>query len=108
MFHSAEDSEKTHILEKIASPRIKQMANRIVSRNFGRENQLSFHGEFTDHIEKVKNVTSEETVTGFRNDHKFSVQECLEELSVIKKRKSELNAHQKETIEWLYDYIKTL
>ncbi len=108
LFHSAEDSEKTHILEKIASPRIKQMANRIVSRNFGRENQLSFHGEFTDHIEKVKNVTSEETVTGFRNDHKFSVQECLEELSVIKKRKSELNAHQKETIEWLYDYIKTL
>jgi len=101
------DDANDEILEKIRSPRIKKLANRILHR-------MSHHKPFEIKemenclgLNRLRSSEKEEQIIGYKNDTKFNCEQGLRELNDTLKETENPSEDTKEMLQWLKDYIKS-
>jgi len=104
---------KIKSIQKIKSPRIKILANRILARNFAdmkeHPNQTGYsqHPEFNQHMGRLKSSLEKDQIIGYKNDIKFNYTQGLEALIATKKAILNPDQDQKQMLGWLKRYIET-
>jgi exodeoxyribonuclease-1 len=110
--------DKIKSIQKIKSPRIKILANRILARNLadmkGHTSQTEssqnpeFNQQFNQHMDRLKSSLEKDQIIGYKNDVKFNYRQGLEALIETKKTLLNPNQDQKQMLEWLKRVIETL
>jgi exodeoxyribonuclease-1 len=106
-FHSSADKNKAAVCDTFANGRVKEMAARILLRNF--EDHSSVRNKaYTDHLRRLLSQSSEDHIVGFRNDVKYGVVQGMRDLREIQEQEKELTPLQKEILVWLKCYLEQL
>ncbi len=113
LFHGALKNSKPDyngfkILEKIESPRIKNLAKRILYRNFKNETWQTGEIEQTLNLNKLRSYLKEDQIPGYKNDIKYNCNQGLEELKEIEQENLNPDEDTKKMLQWLKKYIKNL
>ncbi len=104
-FQKASDQEKPKIVSRLKSPRIQNLAGRILSRNF--KDLIYDNPEFEDHVDRLISSAERQTpVKGYRNDEKNSLRNARKQLNEI--MASDLGPDQQRVFNWLRKYLETL
>ncbi len=98
MFHQAGADEKSTILEQLKSDRVRQLARRILMRNFNMAEGNDLNAVFGRH--------EEDQIVGYKNDVKFNRQMGMDELSDLNQTLENPDPEQKKMLEWLASYIQ--
>ncbi|MFH2058447.1 MAG: exonuclease domain-containing protein [Pseudomonadota bacterium] len=106
LFHQAGNDEKSLILEQIKSPRIQQLAHRILMRNFNDRADLTYRAEYDQYIKRLVSDKKSDHFMGYKGDVKYNCMQGLKELKELKIELSNPNHEQTKMLEWLYVYIK--
>jgi exodeoxyribonuclease-1 len=107
-FHSSEDKNKAAACETFANGRVKEMATRILLRNFEDHSSIVGNKEYTDHLRRLLSQSSEDHIVGYRNDVKYDVVQGMRDLREVQEREKELTPLQKEILIWLKCYLEQL
>ncbi|MCK5686210.1 exodeoxyribonuclease I, partial [bacterium] len=102
------DFFESEILEKISSPRIKTLTNRLIYRNFKNKKWNTKDVELTLCLQKLTSSLKEDQITGYKNDIKFNRKMGLLELKEVEKEMVTLDDDTKRMLLWLKKYIKNL
>lgn len=113
-FHKAVETSDTpppdlyeHVSNTIQSPRIKNLARRILLRNFSLENQSETDDVLG--IARLRSSLEEDQIIGYKNDTKRSQLDGLQQLEILKKKiKEPLDEKSLKLVSWLDDYIRSL
>jgi exodeoxyribonuclease I len=106
-FHSAEDKNKAAVCKTFVNGRVKEMANRILSRNF--EDLSTFKNlAYEDHLKRLVSKSPEDQILGYRNDVKYGAVQGMRDLREIQEQKKELTPLQKKILAWLKSYLDPL
>lgn len=107
-FHRLVSKKQFDAVDRIQNKRVRQLANRIVYRNF----PGSFGGEEENRdvclLEKLRSDKPDDRIIGFRNDEKLNVKKALQELDKIKTGDRTLSVTDREILEWLEEYLTRL
>ncbi|MDA8134988.1 MAG: exonuclease domain-containing protein [Desulfobacteraceae bacterium] len=106
LFHLAGKDQKYGIVDRIQSPRIKVLANRILDRNFSKGPLQAASKEYQSHLDQLRSVSEANKIKGYRGDTKYSRYEALEELKELESTLLDPGPDQKKMLAWLNDYIK--
>ncbi len=106
-FHNAPDAEKYLAMEKISSPRIQRLAERILARNFDDHPAAGKNDSAAClRMEALKTDNdNREAIIGFRNDQKLTCGDALIQLDKLKEALASPDAEQLKMLEWLRQYL---
>jgi len=108
LFHNASDQEKIKQCTMIKSSRIRDLAYRVIFRNFyDTAESSSLMKNYTEFMEQIRAAGPDNLMKGFRNDIRFTRREAAEEIGLLRD-KNELDPEQLELLDWLESYIKIL
>ena len=107
-FHGSEDKNKAAACEIFVNVRVREMANRILLRNFEDHSSIVRNKEYTDHLRRLLSQSSEDQILGYRNDVKYDVVQGMRDLREIQEQEKELTPLQKEILAWLKCYLESL
>ena len=108
LFHSLSIGEKAQACDGFESRRIREMARRIMDRNYGGASHALSQG-FLTHMERLAGNLPGEAVRGYKNDTKYTCEEALEELAEIRSQgETDFEPVQIEILDWLEGYIPGL
>lgn len=105
-FHSSKN--KPLECESFSSGRVKDMANRILLRNFEDLPSMGENKAYTDHLRRLLSKSPEDQIKGVRNDVKYGVVQGMRDLREIQEQEKELTPLQKEILAWLKCYLEKL
>ena len=113
LFHKAlkkfkPDDQEHGILKKIKSPRIKNIANRIIYRNFKNKNRQTEAIEQSLGLNKLRSSLTQDQIVGYKNDIKFNQSLALKELKEAQQENLNPDADTKKMFLWLKEYIEAL
>lgn len=107
LFHKTGNDLKHGIIDQIQSPRIRALALRILERNFLEEPFHTKSKDYQFHLDKLRSFSEEHKIKGYRGDTKYNCSQGFEELKELENNTLLNNdAHQKEMMAWLKEYIK--
>lgn len=106
LFHQSSKDEKALTLEQIKSPRIQQLAQRILMRNFNEIGDLIYGVEYDQYIKRLGSDQESDHLIGYKGDMKYNCMQGLLELKELKAELSNPSHEQTKMLEWLYAYIK--
>ncbi len=105
------------ILDKINSPRVKALANRILYRNFKNKKWQTDEIEISLGLDNLKSSLKKDQIIGYKNDTKFNLKQGFEELQEVE-QEINLDEHSpdehspdkrsKKMLFWLKNYMKNL
>ncbi|MBU2452866.1 MAG: exodeoxyribonuclease I, partial [Proteobacteria bacterium] len=84
LFHKTLAHQKKDSLNKILSPRIKILANRILARNFVNTIEQSKEAEDILCVNRLRSFMEDDKIVGYKNDMKFNCKQGLQELKELK------------------------
>lgn len=107
-FHQSLSSQDLFSLDQIQSDRVKQLAIRIIGRNFPDRLPLSDEKDFCAYINRLKPVSEDDPITGYKGDLKFNVPEALEELEDLYLKTDDLTKKQRQMLDRIKTYIEAI
>ncbi|MCG8567202.1 MAG: exodeoxyribonuclease I [Desulfobacterales bacterium] len=99
-------SEKIAVCESMESPRVKNIALRIIHRNYPDEAGEFSSGEFQEHLDKI--ASAGDGVVGYKGDIKYALPQCRDHMDDLMDGEMELDPEQVEVLSELKDYIDQL
>lgn len=108
LFHNAEDKSKFTILKKFKSARIRDLASRIMVRNFS-EKPDKIPG-FIPHLKGLAGDQLGNAVKGYKDDKKLTCAQAILELDemVAKGAVEDFDPDQKALFDWLNKYVRRM
>ncbi|MFH2093525.1 MAG: exonuclease domain-containing protein [Pseudomonadota bacterium] len=106
LFHQAGKDEKELIAGQMKSPRIKQLAWRILMRNFIQRAQFPYDMEYHQHLKRMKSDQRSDQIMGYKGDVKFNCMQGVLELAELEKKMQNPSLEQARMLEWLSSYIR--
>jgi len=107
-FHSEASDQKQKVLEEMTSLRVKNLATRILFRNFEYKYLPTVQSAARDYIGRLKSAEHEDLFVGYKNDSKMTFDEAKKELEKAKSEMPDLTSLQKEMIQCLEIYFSEL
>ncbi len=108
-FHESSTHKKAENLTFMNSSRVKELAYRVLFRNY--LGQLPSSAMLTDtyqcHMERVWSSSDEERIRDFRNDERLTAMAAKEEMLILKNRTG-LDEEQHRILAWLGSYIQAI
>jgi exodeoxyribonuclease-1 len=105
-FHLSSIAEKSTFLSQIPSGRVKQLASRIVIRNFKDSAETIEDACYDQHVKNLGLHENSGSVTGYKEEAKFTSYQAIQEIEQLKKDQTDLSSDQMKMLEWLEGYIK--
>ena len=102
------DLQRLEILNKIKSPRIKNLASRILARNFEDKTGQIKETEYHFYLNRLSSSLEKDQIIGYKNDIKFNCAQGLQELKEIEHSLLNPNQDQIKMLNWLNHYIESL
>jgi exonuclease I len=107
-FHRSEDRNKAAVCETFVQGRVKDMARRILSRNFENYSLAETNREYSDHLRRLFSKIPEDAIKGYRDDIKYGAVQGLCDIEEIQKKEKELSPLQEEILAWLKGHVKKI
>lgn len=108
MFHEASKGQKTKILDQIKSPRIKQLANRIIVRNFQADVEATDEFDHRKFFAQVGYDCEPDQIIGYKNDIKLDGGMALKQLQELKDKLKSPDQDQVAMLDWLGEYLNRM
>lgn len=109
MFHSGVEKGDFKVIEALKSPRIIQIAQRILARNYDPDMAAVGDIETILNLKDIRGDDASRPVVGYRNEYKLTCSEAMAELDVFKKGAETAKYPEKQAmINWLESYIRNL
>jgi exodeoxyribonuclease-1 len=100
--------DKQESMEKITSPRIKILANRILARNFEDTPGSAQDTEYSLYMKRLKSSLEKDQILGYKNDIKFNRNQGLHELKEAEQRLLNPDQDTRKMLAWLKKYIENM
>jgi len=115
-FHRSSMEEKSAMVERMATSRIKSLAIRILFRNYPKENiSSSIYSAYRNYMERVRCRSNEvdKKLIGFKREDRLVPEKAIEEIRQIFHNadvsdNQKLDGEQKKILEWIEEYILSI
>lgn len=106
--HMTRTDAKEKRFEKINSPRVRQLADRILVRNFYDAADSRQKREYGVYLDRLRSSRQKDQIIGYKNDIKRNCEKALKELKQTREDLKHPTPDQIDLMAWLETHIKSL
>lgn len=105
-FHRASPKKKARLVDEFSSPDARALARRALCRNFPTHAPESFHREFSDYLQRVNPLKSEDAIIDYRQNRRTTPAQAIAEITKLKQA-GELSSDRRRLLDDLEAYIRS-
>lgn len=106
LFHQLVKNNDLSDLNQIKSDRIRQLAHRIINRNFHRPGTEFMGEDFSAYFHRLISISDDDAILGYRGDVKFNLENAKKEIADLINNRENMSEDQAQMVKSLDLYVR--